>query len=139
MDIFLSINNREQVIKLPVVPISFKIKSPYDNTTWDTVSIGKIKLIGRRGLKGITISSFFPNRDYPFAKDKTYSAWEYANIIEQWRARRIPVRLIITDTPINEAMAIDDFEYGPQDGSGDVYYTLVLEEFKFPLLQQRQV
>jgi len=52
-------------------------------------------------------------------------------MIEAWKVRRVPIRLIITDTPINMACSIETFEYGPQDGSGDIYYTLELSEFKF--------
>lgn len=140
MDIFLSIHSRQEVIRLPVLPKEFKIKSPYDNTNWDTVTIGKIKLIGQRGLQAVTISSFFPAHDYPFVRgERPYSAWDYVATIERWRDQRIPVRLIITDTPINVPMAIDSFEYGPQDRTGDVYYTLVMEEFKFPVLEQQRV
>ncbi|WLR52468.1 hypothetical protein LC040_06080 [Bacillus tianshenii] len=139
MDFFLSINNREQVIKLPVIPSSFKIPSPVNNETYSTINQGEIKLIGLRGLKSITIDSFFPVKDYPFLRDRTYKGWEYVEIIESWIDRRIPVRLVITDTPINLAMSIDNFESGIQDGSGDVYYSLVLSEFKFIKLESRQV
>lgn len=139
MDIFLSINNREQVIQLPVIPKQFRIPSPVNNETETTINQGDIKLIGTRGLKAITIDSFFPSKDYPFSRDKSYYGWEYVEIIESWIDRRIPIRLIITNTPINLAMTIDNFQYGPQDGSGDVYYSLALSEFKFIKLEQRKM
>jgi hypothetical protein len=139
MDIYLSINNREEVIKLPVVPRSFKINSPQNNETYTTISQGDIKLIGLRGLKSLTIDSFFPVKDYVFLKDKSYKGWEYINIIEKWIDRRIPIRLIITDTPINLACTIESFDYSVEDGSGDVYYTLVLSEFKFIDLTKKKV
>lgn len=131
MDIFISINNREQVIQLPIIPEEFKVKSPQKNEVYETISKGDLKLIGLRGLKAISISSFFPTKPYPFARDKTYKGWQYVNMIEAWKERRVPIRIIATGTPINLAMAIENFEYGPQDGSGDIYYTLDLEEFKF--------
>ncbi|MDF2546149.1 MAG: hypothetical protein K0R93_1047 [Anaerosolibacter sp.] len=139
MDIFLSINNREQLIKIPVLPKEFKIRSSQKNESFETIQQGEIKQIGLMGLKSISFSSFFPVKDYPFSKDSLYSGWEYAEIIEGWRDRRIPVRLIITETPINMPVTIDDFEYGPQDGSGDVYFTLSMSEFKFIKLDQRRV
>ena len=139
MDIFISVNNREQVIKLPVLPKEFKIQSGMKNENYETISVGEIKLIGMPKLKPISLSSFFPNQDYPFLRDKTYKAWEYVNMIEEWNSRRVPIRLIITDTPINMACSIETFEYGEQDGSGDIYYTLSLEEFKFIQLEKRRV
>lgn len=130
MDIYLSINNREQVIKLPVVPETFTINSPQNNEKYNTISQGDIKLIGKRGLKSLTIQSFFPSKDYPFAKDKTYIGWEYVEIIESWIDREVPIRLIITDTPINMVCSIENFDYGT-DTTGDVNYSLSLSEFKF--------
>lgn len=130
MDIFLSINNREQVIKLPVAPSEFKIQSPVNNETFTTANLGDIKLLGLRGLKSISISSFFPVHDYPFLRDNSYKGFEYVEIIERWIDRRLPVRLVIPAAGINLPVTIDSFEYGPQDGSGDIYYTLVLSEFK---------
>lgn len=139
MDIFLSINNREQVIQLPIVPSDFKIQSPMSNETYETISQGDIKLIGQRGLKSITIESFFPKNHYSFSRNRSYSGWEYVNTIESWIDRRVPIRLIITDTPINLAMVIESFEYGVQDGTGDIYYTLELEEFPFIRLASKKV
>jgi len=95
------------------------------------------KLIGRSGLKSLTIESFFPVKDYPFSRDRTYKGWEYVEIIESWK--RVPVRLIATNTPVNMLVVIDNFEYGIQDGSGDVYYSLALSEFKEIILETKKV
>ncbi|MBM7577665.1 hypothetical protein [Jeotgalibacillus terrae] len=131
MDIFLSINNREQVIRLPIVPEEFEIKLPYNNETFNRLDQKALRLIGLEGLKTITLQSFFPNRYYSFARDQTYRGFEYIEIIEAWMARRVPIRLIITDTPINMAASIDEITYTPRDGSTDVYYTLSLSQFNF--------
>lgn len=139
MDIYISINNREQVIKLPVLPKEFKIQSGMKNESYETISIGEIKLIGMPTLKTISFSSFFPGQNYPFVRDQTYKAWEYVEMIETWKLRRVPIRLIITETPINMACTIESFEYGPQDGTGDIYYTLSLSEFKFIELEKKVV
>lgn len=139
MDIFISVNNREQVIKLPVLPQEIKINTGMKNETYDTINIGEIKLIGLPKLKSISLSSFFPAQYYPFLKDRKYKAYEYVNMIDEWKSRRVPIRFIVTDTPINMACTIETFDYGEQDGSRDVYYTLALEEFKFIQLEQRRV
>lgn len=131
IDIYISINNREKVIKIPVVPEEFYVTSPFNNQTYSTISQGDIKLIGLRGLKTISWESFFPARDYPFRRDNTYDVWEYVNTLEEFRDRRIPVRLIITGTGINIAATIDEFSYGLKDGSHDVHYSITFSEFKF--------
>lgn len=139
MDIFLSINNREQVIKLPVLPTEFRIQSGMKNDTFDTIRQGEIKLIGMTALKAIAIQSFFPAKEYSFLRDDSYKGWEYVEAIEAWKARRVPIRLVITDSPVNMPCTIESFEYGIQDGTKDIYYTLTLSEFKFIKLNQGKV
>lgn len=135
MDIFISINNRERVLRIPVIPEEFQVESPFNNETYTTISQGDIKLIGLRGLKSISWQSFFPAKEYPFSRDNTYKAWEYVKILEEFRDRRLPVRLVIPEADINMAATIDEFNYGVRDGSGDVYYTITLSEFKFVQIQ----
>ena len=141
MDIFFSINNREQVVQLPIVPSEFKIQSPVNNETYTTINQGDIKLFGERGLKSLTIDSFFPHHDknYPFARDRSYKRWEYVEMFESWRDRKLPIRMVVTGSPINMLVTFDDFEYGYQDGSGDIYYTLSISEFKLIKLQTKKV
>ncbi|MCT4593586.1 MAG: hypothetical protein N4A57_04850 [Anaeromicrobium sp.] len=139
IDIHLSINNREQVIQLPILPSEFKIKSQHKNETYDTISQGEIKLIGMEGLKSISIESFFPSKKYNFNRSNEYYGWEYVEIIEKWKERRVPIRIVISNTPINMACTIDSFEYGIKDGTKDIYYTLELGEFKFINLNKKEV
>lgn len=139
MDIFLSVNNRAEIIQLPIVPSEFKIKSPVNNETFTTINQGDIKLMGERGLKDLTIDTFFPKQVYAFARSNDYKAWQYVEMIESWIERKLRVRLIATGSPVNIVMAIDNFDYGPQDGSGDIYYSLSLSEFPDIKLQKKKV
>ena len=128
MDIYLSVNNREEVIKLPVVPPSFTITKPRNNQKFETVNGSELKRIGNSALKGITIESFFPVRDYPFLRDRTYKGQQYVYILDTWISRRLPIRLIITDTPINMAVSVENFEYTIGQDS-NLNYVMTLEEF----------
>lgn len=139
MDIFLSTMDRKQIIQLPIVPASFKIPSPVNNEVFTTINQGDIKLLGRRGLKSLTIDSFFPSKVYPFSRNNKYFGWEYYEIIEGWIDKRMPIRLIMSNTPINMLVTIENFESGLQDGSGDVYYSLALSEFKEIILETKKV
>jgi len=139
MDIFLSTMDRKQIIQLPIVPPDFKIPSPVSNEVFTTINQGDIKLLGRRGLKSLTIDSFFPSKVYPFSRNNKYFGWEYYEIIEGWIDKRMPIRLIMSNTPINMLMTIENFEPGLQDGSGDVYYSLSLSEFKEIILETKKV
>ena len=132
MDIYLSVNNRADVMCLPVLPSSFTISKPQSTEIFETVSQGELQLIGVPKLKGITISSFFPVRDYPYLRDTSMKGWEYVYKIDTWIEQKLPIRLVITDTPINMAVAVKDFEYTIKT-DGELWYTLELEEFPLPM------
>lgn len=131
MDIFLSINNREKVIQLPVLPSEFKIQSPQQNESYQTIGVGEINLIGNKGLKSIGFSSTFPAKKLTYSRNNSMFGWEFAKEIESMRDRKIPFRLIITDTPINMPVTIDSFEYGMKSETKDIQYSIEFREFRF--------
>ena len=55
---------------------------------------------------------------------------ECIELITKWKEMRKPVRVIITDSPVNMAMGIQSFNYYEQDGSRDIYYELSFVEYK---------
>lgn len=128
MDIYLSVNNGKTVMVLPVMPSEFEISKPQNTSVFETVSKGELQLIGEPKLKSISFSSFFPIRDYPFLRNTTMKGWEYVDLIDSWIEQKLPVRLVISDTPINMAVAVKDFSYSIKS-DGDLWYSLDLEEF----------
>jgi hypothetical protein len=130
MDIYLYTNDRSEVIRLPVVPPEVMIRSPQKNEIFESISLGELKTIGLKGLRTLSLSTFFPSKDYPFLKDRTYKGFEYVDIIERWRSSGLPMRLMITETNINMPITIDEFEYGIKDASKDVVYIMTISEFR---------
>lgn len=132
MEVWLSWQNNTERLRLPVLPPSFEVAVGNLNTRVNINEIGNINLIGKSDLKEITIESFFPAQEYYFCEYTGFpSPYECVEIIENWRLSGKPIRLIITETPINLAMAIERFTYRERDGTGDVYYTLELAEYVF--------
>ena len=130
MDIYLSVNNRADILQIPVIPASFTISKPQSTSVFETVSKGELQLIGLPKLKGITITSFFPveGHDYSYVKNTSMWGWEYVYKIDTWIGAKLPIRLVITDTPINMVVAVKDFQYTVKT-DGDLWYSLQLEEF----------
>lgn len=138
MEIWLSFNNNEETHQLPVLPPTVEVDVDNLNTTVNISQLGDINLIGKSGLKSMTIESFFPNQDYPFITTANrHDPYNYVGSIERWRTSGKPIRAVVTDTPINLAMAIESFTYGERDGSGDVYYVLELKEYVFAKVRQK--
>ena len=128
-DIYLSVNNREEVLKLPVVPPEITISKPRINETFDTVNSGPLCLIGKNDLKKISWSSFFPNKDYPFLRNRDGKAADYIYQIDNWYNQLLPMRLIITNTDINIPCTISDFNYTLKP-NGDYDYSIELCEVR---------
>lgn len=133
---YLSINNNEEVILLPITPEKYGVKESWNNQElaglYQALNIRKYK-----GLSGISISSFFPVRDYPFLLNREMWGMDYVDKIRRWQSRMLPLRFIalnddksLNTLTINMAVTIETFdtEIGKD---GDIYYTLDLKEFTF--------
>lgn len=132
MDYYLSFNNNEERLRLPVIPSSFEVSIPHQNTTVNITNLGEINLIGKTGLATMIIESFFPNQQYSFCLHKDFPhPYDCIKMLLKWKDSGKPIRVIVTETPINYAMAIESITYSEIDGTGDVYFVLELKEYKF--------
>ena len=84
MEIWL--NNGNDKIRLPILPSSFTVESSQQNTSQNVHRKGEVNLLGKRNLKTIEISSFFPNHDYPFCQYHGFKKpYYYVKKIEGWK------------------------------------------------------
>lgn len=120
-------------VRIPVLPPEYKVTSNQNNTTVNVIGLGEVTLKGKRGLREISFSSFFPH-EY----DSSYCEYQnirsprsYVNTIEKMKQAGT-VKLIITGTPINFRCTIESFEWGESDRTGDISYTLTLKEYRGP-------
>lgn len=131
MDIFISSEDRAEVLQLPIIPPELNIKFPHNNQTFSTISAGDIKLIGMPGLKAISLDSWFPMKEYSFAKSPVLGT-EAKEFFVKWKRKRRPIRIIIVNNAgyefHNELYAIEEFTFG-YDRVGDMTYSLTLEQF----------
>ena len=127
-------------VRLPVLPPEYTVSSAQNNTVVNVVALGDVVLKGKRGLRSITFSSFFPMRydaGYcEFTNIKKPKA--YVEMIESMK-RAGAVKLIITGTSINFRCTIESFEWGENDGTGDIDFTLTLQEYKAPSVSSSSV
>ncbi len=130
--IYISINNNEEVILLPVTPEEYEISEEWENQ--EVAGLRQpMNIIQNKKLATTSIESFFPSKDYPFLLNRSMWGMEYVETIKRWRQRRVPIRFIITKSGkpvVNMPVTIDSFTYS-EDKSGDIKYTLDLKEFIF--------
>ena len=118
---------------LPVTPEKYQVQTKQLNKVVDIVDFGEALLFGNPGLVKLQFSSFLPRtfHEYSSIISGDYKdAPECVELLTKWKEAKKPVRVIITDSPLNLMMGIMSFDYDEHDGSHDIYYTLSLNEYK---------
>lgn len=117
---------------LPVTPWKYQVQTAQDNKIVEILDTGERLIFGNPKLKRLKFSCFFPavKHKYPFIAGDTKETAECIALIEKWQTDRAPVRIIITDSPVNLQMAIQEFSYREKDGTRDIDYDLDLTEYR---------
>lgn len=118
-------------LAIPVLPSEYKVQSSQSNRSENIIGIGEVSLKGKRNLRTVSFSSFFP-----FRKDSSYcrkgrilKPLQYVNAIE--RMKQVgTVKLVITGSPLRMTCTIESFEWGENDGTGDISYTISFKEYR---------
>lgn len=150
----VSLLNGKKRIVFPITPESFEVTDTWQNEELNINKLGVITMIGKRGLKSITISSFLPKQSYTFIRKgaTTYGTaktaaqkesladkklkgyrdpWGVIRMIQSWRGKVLTLFISNTEKRVSWPCVIDgDFTYGERDGTGDVYFSLTLKEYK---------
>lgn len=130
MEIWLNEENGEK-FRLPVLPQNFEINSASLISTIHINDLGNIGIFGGNDLKSITLSSFFPSKEYPFVEYTDLpKPYDIVEKFLKYKDENKKIRLIITETNINLLVMIESFNYGESDGTRDVYYTITLKEYR---------
>ncbi|OCA85224.1 LysM peptidoglycan-binding domain-containing protein [Pseudobacillus wudalianchiensis] len=119
--------------RLPVLPTTIEITSGTKNESVDIAGLGEVTILQEPSAKVISFSSFFPARMSPLVEYPNPSKpWAFIERFELFKDSKKPVRIIITGTPINMAVSIEDFNYHEEGGVvGDINYTVTLKEYRF--------
>ena len=119
-------------IVIPVTPESFEIGVGYDNQTVNINGLGEILLKGKRNLRTISWSSFFPRQYYDFCQVSEAELAEpngYIALLILAAEAEMTVQVSISDM-ISIPMMLSSFNYGQDDGTGDVNYTISFTEVR---------
>lgn len=115
---------------LPITPESFEVGSGIRIETVNIHALGDLRIAGYPTLDSISISSVFPAQKYSFAITDNVQPYALVSQFKTWADTRKVVRFLITGTDINLPVLVESIRYGERDGSGDVYYTLTLAEYR---------
>lgn len=135
MEIWLKGNKR---FRIPVLPSEYTVRSERGDETVVINSLGEVDLGGKRKLKSISFSSFFPAEGGSFVDYSCPSPRECVEIVEKIQHGE-PCKLTITGTPIKMYCRISSFTWEEHDGSCDIYYSLTLTEHRKISIQKSSV
>ena len=120
---------KDKAIRLPVIPSEFERVIGADYETNNIIGLGDVATFNSNGLAQLSLSSFFPNKEYSFNEySNVPKPYDMVSHFKDWKNKGTVVRVILTGTDINQGMYITNFSYGERDGTGDVYYTIDLLE-----------
>lgn len=118
-------------LQLPVAPF-FDIATGMQNEKLTLYELGEVNIKGTPKLKMTSLESFFPHLghdyyfvQYPYSEDP----YDTCKKLMDWMKDEKPLKLIITNTSISMPILIDDIQYGEQDGTRDVYFSLSVSEY----------
>lgn len=116
-------------VRIPVLPSEYSVSSEQDNTSVTVCNLGEVTLRGKRKLQQVSFSSFFPMYyDSSYCDVRSKKPIEMVKKIEKMKQSG-SVKLIITGV-ISMKVTIESFEWGENDGTGDISYTLTMKEYR---------
>lgn len=131
MEMYLK--NDKHIFRFPILPSTINVQDYAIINDSNITGLGDVAIFGGKGLRTIEISSFFPNpkRKYKFVNYSNYpKQWDCVSKIRSYMNNGEVMRFIVTGTEINFQVRITDFTFSQQDGTGDVYYTINLKEYR---------
>ena len=127
-------------LRFPVLPSEYKIQGSRGIEIVNINAIGEVDLAGMKGLRTVSFSSFFPRRyDSSYCEFRSIKKPNrYVKQIEQIMSNGI-ARIIITGTSINFPCRVSSFEWGEDDGTGDINFSITLKEHRKIAVSQSRV
>lgn len=138
------LSSEGEKVTLPVTPKKYNVKDGQMNKVVSVEQLGEALIFGLPSAKKVSFECFFPNPEhgYPFVVGSSNDPASMVDLLTKWKEKRKPVRVIITDSPVNLMTGIMQFDWWEQDGSRDIYYQLEFTEHKDlntpPALNQKE-
>ena len=141
--IYLSYNNNQERIDLPVLPQNIEVAISGNNKSAEVISLGEITKLKLPKQFTLEIASEFPAMWHSYcnvSEPNLRSPYDYIEMIQRWRTsfnankKLLPIRLVIvTDQlTINSPVSIENFTFKEEGGQvGDYSYKLKLKEYRW--------
>ena len=128
--IFLNEKTGEELL-LPITPQGYEIDHGINREKINLTELGTTNLPGKRYMMDIRLECMFPAQAYGFcnAGAKT-DPYYYVKKFEIWCDNGTVLRFMISTTNINTTCFIESIVFTEQDGTGDVYATINIAQYR---------
>jgi len=128
--IFRNVKTNQELI-MPVTPPDFQVEEGRAVESLDMTDTGQVNLPGLRQLFNERKEFLLPSS----ARNYTEAGWtgEPYTVVDrlvEWSKNGDVLRFIVTDTPVNLPVLLGPVAHGQRDGTGDVYVTLELRQYR---------
>lgn len=130
--IFRVIPTNEEIV-LPVTPSGYTLSHGQRVETVNIHQAGDAVFSGYGALASVSIDCLFPAHPYVFtavsvgeSPDPYAYVERFVRIIDQGYV----MRFVVSGSTVNLLCLLEDISYGEMDGTGDVYATLTLREYR---------
>lgn len=133
-DIYIKALDGSGEIQIPWLPEAVEFKANGKQmATYDILDSGEYKIPNGRSLRGFSWSSVFPGEghsDLPFLRGEWQDPKKYQTILSRWYTEGTALRLLITGTPINHDVYLEDYQMQYAGGYGDYSYAVSFVEMR---------
>lgn len=127
-----------EIANIPIVQAIEPINCETGDEEFTTINGKTLNLIGGKGLRNFSFSSFFPSKRYSFVSLFNFQSPKYyIRFFEKYRDAKIPLRIIVVDgyKVVLNMLCRYNFTYTLRDRAGDVPFTLDIKEYILPNVQ----
>ncbi len=119
---------------LPVTPASYHWRHLSAVETVRLDQVGEINLPGGIRMGDCTLSDvLLPAQLYPFCVPGARAApYEYLYTLQTWCDKAAKLRWIVSGTPVNASVILEEVSQGERDGTNDLYVTIVMRQWVQP-------
>jgi len=135
IELWLTHDNNNERFMFPVNPSQLDVSNGTKNQSYMVHRLGEATVIQKGILNVYKFAGFFPKEHGPYcgvSPSKLSQPWSYVKKIQEFKSKDMPSRFIVTGTPINVAVSIEDFNFYEKGGDvGTIYFDIILSEYRF--------
>lgn len=132
VDIYVKEASGGREVRIPWLPDKVTFNSGGTRMgQYEILDVGSVHIPSGSNLEKVSWSSYFPgegHKDIPFLRGGWQNPKNLQNLLNEWKENGTPLVLIMTGTPINMDVYLNDFNVKYEGGSGDYSYDIEFEK-----------